>query len=337
MVEWIKTEERWEAIAPAWEELLTRGAERYPFLRFSMQRAWWSHRGGGEWPIESALRILVDQDGNGIRGIAPFFRSQDLQNPTYQLLGSLEIMDYLGLLYEESHVIDFCETVCAALADLSTGEWTRVILPNLHASSPILSPLANAARNRGWQTDQTDLEDCPLIPLPGSWDEYLASLDKKQRHEIRRKLRRAEADHQLTLHISTDGSLQADISVFLSLMETDPRKAAFLTSTMRRQFIELTVAAQQNQMLELAFLEVDGQIAAGFFNFDFLDRTWVYNSGMNPQFASLSPGWVLLAKLIQRSIERHQSAFDFMRGNEDYKFHWGGKAQKLAQITILRS
>jgi CelD/BcsL family acetyltransferase involved in cellulose biosynthesis len=333
MVEWIKDESGWDAFAPAWDRLLPQAAEQFPFLQSGMLRAWWRHRGGGEWPAESELRLLVDRDGDRVRGIAPLFRTPD---GTYRLVGSLEIMDYLGCVYAGDQSREFSKVVCAGLADASKEEWNRIILSNLHPSSPILPLLEEEAKRQGWQTTVSELQECPLITLPGSWDEYLGELDKKQRHEIRRKLRRAESEYQLEVRIASGENLPQDVGEFLALMETDPRKAAFLTPQMRNQFQDLALSAKQVGMLELAFLVVDGAIAAAFYNFDYLQRTWVYNSGMNPKFASISPGWVLLAKLIQRSIERKQTAFDFMRGNEDYKFHWGGKSTKLAQISILR-
>jgi CelD/BcsL family acetyltransferase involved in cellulose biosynthesis len=335
-IEWIQDEARWGAIAPQWEQLLARGDENYPFLRYSMQQAWWRHRGGGEWPEESKLRIFISTEGDAIRGVAPFFRASGEEEPAFRFIGSHEIMDFLGLLCAPADVSSFCEKLCAALKDLPYDEWRRLDLANLHPASPVIPALEQAARQHGWQVEQSALEESPFIQLPSAWDAYLGALDKKQRHEIRRKLRRAEAGEKLELRISSGENLESDLEAALLLMEMDPRKAAFLTPQMRAQFESLASAAQESGMLEFAFLVVDGQYAATFFNFDYCNRTWVYNSGMNPQFAAMSPGWVLLAMLIQRAIHRGQSAFDFMRGNEEYKFHWGGKAERLVRLMIRR-
>jgi CelD/BcsL family acetyltransferase involved in cellulose biosynthesis len=89
-------------------------------------------------------------------------------------------------------------------------------------------------------------------------------------------------------------------------------------------------------MLELAFLELGGRKAAAFFNFTFGNRVWVYNSGMDPQYAQYSPGWVLLAMLIRRAIEKGCQAFDFMRGDEPYKFQWGGIGETIVRLVIRR-
>ena len=63
---------------------------------------------------------------------------------------------------------------------------------NIPENSPTLAVLQGAAEQRGWRYSQETLQPCPEIPLPGDWETYLAGIDKKQRHEIRRKMRRAE-------------------------------------------------------------------------------------------------------------------------------------------------
>jgi CelD/BcsL family acetyltransferase involved in cellulose biosynthesis len=43
---------------------------------------------------------------------------------------------------------------------------------------------------------------------------------------------------------------------------------------------------------------------------------------------------VLLAHLIRAAIERRYQAFDFMRGNESYKFQWGGRSQPIYRLAL---
>jgi CelD/BcsL family acetyltransferase involved in cellulose biosynthesis len=62
----------------------------------------------------------------------------------------------------------------------------------------------------------------------------------------------------------------------------------------------------------------------------------VYNSGLNPAYLSLSPGWVLLSHLIQWAIENDRKEFDFLRGDEKYKYRFGGVDRYIARLTISR-
>ena len=164
------------------------------------------------------------------------------------------------------------------------------------------------------------------------------SIDKKQRHEIRRKMRRAEADERnVRWYIVEDEStLDAEIDDFLALMANDHHKEEFLTEVMRTQMRTSVHAAFKAGWLQLAFMEVDGQKAAGYLNFDYGNRIWVYNSGLDFNFKDLSPGWVLLGYLLQWANENGRAEFDFMRGDEDYKYKFGGVKRDVMRVRVER-
>jgi CelD/BcsL family acetyltransferase involved in cellulose biosynthesis len=117
-------------------------------------------------------------------------------------------------------------------------------------------------------------------------------------------------------------------------MRYDQEKQAFLTPAMEEFFQKLTFWALEDGVLNLAFLEIDGQRAACNFSFDYNNQVWLYNSGINPEFQELSPGWVILGKLIQWCTEQGKTRFDFMRGDEEYKYRFGAHNRQLLQITI---
>ena len=89
--------------------------------------------------------------------------------------------------------------------------------------------------------------------------------------------------------------------------------------------------------LQLSFLEVEGQRAATYLNFVYDDVVLVYNSGLDPQtFSYLSPGQVLVARLIEKAIQEKRCAFDFLQGNEEYKYKLGGQDVKLFTLSARR-
>ena len=61
----------------------------------------------------------------------------------------------------------------------------------------------------------------------------------------------------------------------------------------------------------------------------------VYNSGHDAgEHGNLSPGIVLLGRLIEYAIEKGYREFDFLRGNEAYKYDMGGKDTEVCQLRI---
>ncbi|MBN1440777.1 MAG: GNAT family N-acetyltransferase [Anaerolineales bacterium] len=332
-IEIIRDVGTWEAISEEWNRLLSASAAAYPFLRCEYLRAWWDHLGAGEWPA-AELRIAVWREDGSLAGVAPLFRTTCDGEHRLLFIGSAEISDYLDLVAAPDRLPSFCAALFESLAAFPASEFAALDLFNLHASSPTIPLLEAEAERRGWGLSREFLQVCPAIALPRSWEDYLASLDKKTRHEIRRKLRRAEGgEGGLTLHLRGSEASEE----FLRLMACDGAKARFLTPSMRAQFRSIADAAQKAEMLQLAFLEMDNANIAAFFNFTFGNRIWVYNSGMDPKYAALSPGWVLLALLIRKAIEDGFQAFDFMRGDEPYKFQWGGRGEKIFRLKIRRT
>ena len=91
---------------------------------------------------------------------------------------------------------------------------------NLLESSPTLPALQAAAEKLGWSYSDQALQHCPYITLPGDWEKYICGIDKKQRHEIRRKMRRSEEYYlPVRWYIIQDGdNLEQDVDDFLRLM-----------------------------------------------------------------------------------------------------------------------
>jgi len=81
---------------------------------------------------------------------------------------------------------------------------------------------------------------------------------------------------------------------------------------------------------------VGGQKAAGYVSFDYQNRIWVYNSGLNRDFSEYSPGWVLLGYLLQWANEQGREEFDFMRGDEDYKYRFGAIDRSVVRACLSR-
>ncbi len=270
-------------------------------------------------------------------GIAPFFFAPNLEGePALLFLGSIEISDYLDLLVSPADLDDFLSGLLDFLASTSFA-WKTLDLHNLLEHSPLLPALQAEASRRGWDFSLQQTYLAPAIPLRADFETYLAGIDKKQRHEIRRKIRRAEELGGVDWYIVQDAStLEAEAESFFALMASDPAKAAFLTPAMRMQMHLTMQAAFQASWLQLAFLTVDGRKAAGYLNFDDQGRIWVYNSGIDRGFMDYSPGWVLLAHLLRWACEHGRSEFDFMRGTEEYKYRFGGVDQFVFRARLTR-
>lgn len=325
-----------------WNTLLTESIVHVPFLRHEYLQVWWQTRGGGEWPNDAQLALVTAREDTRLVGIAPLFFVPDWQGqPRLMFLGSIEVSDYLDVITTQETLTPFLDALLPFLAQEENGlpHWEQLDLYNILDSSPSLGALESAAKKLGWSYQVEQLQHSPNIPLPGDWEAYLASIDKKQRHEIRRKMRRAYASEaDVRWYLARDWqTIDDEIEAFLDLMAEDPDKERFLTPAMR-DHMRLTVrCAFEEGYLHLAFLEINGKKAAGYLSFDYLNRIWVYNSGIGREFSEFSPGWVLLGELLKWSNEEKRQAFDFMRGDEEYKYRFGAKDRFVMRATIQKA
>ena len=326
-----------ELNAQEWNDLLKESVIDTPFLRHEYQRGWWEHRGGGEWQNAQLVLVSAREDGRLI-GIAPLFVAEYEGKSALLLVGSIEISDYLDLIVRMDDHSRFITGLLDFLASTIPDNWSTVDWYNLPDSSPTLATLKAEAESRGWAHLEEMYRPTPRIALNSSFDEYLSRVEKKQRHEIRRKMRRAiESERGVRWFISDMADPEAEIDSFLKLMEQDQGKASFLRVPMRAQMRDVIRTAHENGWLWLAFLEADGQRIAAALNFDYENKLWGYNAGVNRDFMDLSPGWVLLGHVLEWCCQNGRYEFDFMRGDEDYKYRFGGVNKYVMRAKLTRS
>jgi len=215
------------------------------------------------------------------------------------------------------------------------GDEMEVCLQNLSQYSSTPAVFQDSLLHSGLTVEVEQIETCPTALLPPEWDAYLAMLRGKDRHELRRKLRRAEAAAHLEYRVTSDAAqLDEDIATFMALhrMSQQDAKQGFMTPEKEAFFRAMARQLWPQGWLELAFLYADGEPIATLCCFAYGATYAAYNSGYHPAYAELSAGIVLFAERIRTAIARGFTAFDFMRGNESYKYRFGATDQPLYQL-----
>ncbi|MDF1553960.1 MAG: GNAT family N-acetyltransferase, partial [Deferrisomatales bacterium] len=220
--------------------------------------------------------------------------------------------------------------------------WEREGVEALHLErvrpdSQVLGFLAPLARERCAAVAVEPAGVSVEVALPGSWDGYLERLDKKQRHELRRKLRRlqgAGAVEFRTVRSAGAGLAGAVAGFFRLFRDNREDKAAFLTPGMEAYFGAVIDAAARDGLLNLGLLELGGALAAAVLCFDHQGRTHLYNNGYSREFAPLGVGLLSKVLSLRDSLERGVAVYDLLAGDEDYKFHLGGGAVTLFRCVI---
>ena len=216
----------------------------------------------------------------------------------------------------------------AVAAHLKDEGIRRLDLGTLHPESFALRGLRALDK---WEPTIEPDEVTFEAELPGDWEDYLLQLNGKQRHEVRRKLRRLETQGAFAYRMTgPDDDLDKATEQFLRLFQLNRQdKAEFMNDTMAAYFRALIAALAEQQMLRLFFLEVAGEAAATVLCFDYGRVRYLYNSGYDAHYHDLSVG--VLSKLlsIRTGIEAGCRRYDFLKGAEVYKKRIGGREVPL--------
>ena len=311
-----------DSIASDWRRLQALSDSSHIFSTYELSQLWWQHFGSS-----STLYLGSIQNNDRIIGIAPL----RIQDGIVQFIGSFNICDYLDFIVEPNQVKTFFDIL---FTQLKNDGLTRLELSPLRPDSSIMTYLTDAAYRNDLTITRVQEDVTFELHLPDNWDSYLQTLPTKQRHELRRKIRRVSelGDYQYSTLPTVD---EKNIDIFLNLFRISrDDKQSFLTPDMENYFRELIRVAAEQGWLELNFMSIKNTSVAATLCFHFKDTTYLYNSGYAPEFKEFSVGLVSKALGIKTSIENKRKVYDFLKGSEIYKQHLGGKEIPLYHLSI---
>ena len=319
------TEETFESISSYWLD------PQYPlkwdclFVLPHWLKVWWQ-----EFGADSSLFLHSVRQGDDLIGIAPLL----VNDESALFIGSPNVCDYLDFVVTPGREQDFFDSL---LDNLDQQGITRLDLRTLRPDSTVKKYLGDAARDRGcevsFQPDGVSFE----LDLPSTWEEYLQKLKGKHRHEARRKLRRLHEAADINYRVIDEiDEVKGIMGTFLELFrESREDKTVFMTTRMESFFNSLALAMAEIKVLRLCILELDAQPAATVLCFDYNGTLYLYNSGYDPRFSSLSVGLLCKILNIKDSIQRGINRYDFLKGEETYKYRLGGQEVPLSRCEIL--
>ncbi len=322
----------WEfaALEAKWQQSLGASAQPDLFLTFAWFRSWWAHLSEGH---ELAVYLLSDEK-TGTVGIAPMRRRSD----RLSFMASHEVSDYCDFLFPRGQEQKFLEAFFNYLRETSP-EIRLLELINFRSTALSLSLIPEIAPCFGYKCQSRKSEEVLHLKLPTSYHDYLSSLDRKKRHELRRKLRRTHnLDRLRTETVDRPEELGSAMEDFIALHQAgSPEKSDFWERPgMPGFFKDVIVALARKKMAALHFLYSGKRMAASLITGHYGKTTYFYNVAYAREFASASPGYFLFDRSIRQAITEGMDTADFLRGREKYKLEFGARNSTIYNLSLTK-
>jgi Acetyltransferase (GNAT) domain len=351
-----------------WDPLAARSPMATPFSGWAFQRAWWdayADNAHDETLVFLPAGATADVDPVAIvplmhrhevepsdaRTHTKMRHGTDIEltpvppTATALFFGASYHADYATILADPADFAAVADALADHLAASERHLWDVIDLRRLRCGDPAADALAAAFGARemaeGWTLNVEREDVCPVVSLPADTDldAYLATLGKKERHEIRRKVRRAEAVGEIRLEDSTVPL--ADLDAFIDLHQKRWGIDGLFPATpggeqSRVLFHRLFELHGPDGPLRLTFLSVGGRRIAAGIHFETPDGWLYYNAGVDPDARDLSPGVVMTHAYVARAIASGVRRLDFLRGDESYKYDWGAVDEPIQRLLVRR-
>ena len=287
-----------------------------PFLNYDVNKIWHDILGQ-----EYKLNILTDMKSF----IAPIVIKDNIA----YFCGSKDVFDYHNLIYDKNVNNQSIKLIIDHL--LIDDKVLKIELNSILQKSHLHDCLINFQDDYDIEFVNEDVS--PGINLRDSFDEYLSNLSKKNRHEIRRKIRKFEKNFEFKIINANHENVDKLLLEFIRLMKLNPEKKLFLNQDRVNFMSKIIKYSVLEGRGELNFIEINKDLVSTSFAFKNNEKVFVYNSGFNNDYSEYSVGLINHVYNIKNKINTYRY-IDFLRGNEEYKYRIGCEDRKLLTIKI---
>ncbi|TPJ40166.1 GNAT family N-acetyltransferase [Mesorhizobium sp. B2-4-2] len=315
--------EQLHALAPHWWNLWEQSSSATPFQCPAWLLPWWRTFAPGE------LATVAIWRGNDLVGLAPLYLEHGTEGSKLLPIG-ISLSDYLDVLCVPGSEAQ----VATALAEkILSIEWSQWILPDLPQGSAGLAIEHPELKADGLVGHAV----CPVLATDG--DETLAGcVPARRRRQLRRARRAASRRGRVELSPARgDPQLFLDHLIGLHGARWAGNGGGVLADPAVEQFHRCSLPLLDARDLTRRWvLAIDGKPIGAYYGFHHRGRAYAYLGGFDPAYAEESPGAILVGHAIAESIREGAREFDFLRGQEPYKYGWGAGDRWTMRRTWTR-
>ncbi len=326
---------KWKKISKDWGSLLNSSRANTVFLSWEWLYSW------GECFLSSGreLFILLVYKNNKLVGAAPFYLAQAgshaISFKEVRFIGSPEGgADYLDVIVRKGEERNIALCLYNFLLTKVSSLWGRLSLRDVPSNSLFLMYFVEALEQDGKYFDVRLGSFCPTVKLASTFDTFLQGLSANRRQQFKRHLKILTREDGFRYSAVTGDDVLKHLSSFFRLYAlnrpTDaPRLRAFVAKQLQKM--------HPNKSMRLDFLCKNEDVFAGALHFDCADGRLMYLIAVDKKrYSNVSAGGVLIGLCIEDAIKMGLNNYDFLKGCEDYKFHWTLTGNRSVDFTFCQ-
>ncbi|MDX8540377.1 GNAT family N-acetyltransferase [Mesorhizobium abyssinicae] len=341
----ITTREALNGLRQNWDDLYEKDSEAQFFLSWTFLSSYVRRYEGG-W---SVLAARPGPKGTPYVALLPLRLRTRLNKKTGFCHNEINMAgnyaaDYAGIVCAPG----FAERAIPALAGhLLKMNWAKLHLENLRMSDKrrrllldnLVDKRLTAQRmQRVNKTDNVDNCICPAVALPRNWDSYLEqNTSSNTRQKIRRFLRKLDSSDEFRITHADASTIDRDIGIILEMwrIKWAPRKGNLIPGLMRSNRILFKDAFASGTLFLPILWQADKPLGGLAFLVDPVKKAMLFHlAGRDETANDIPSGLVLHGYCIRRAIEQGFRSYDFLRGNEAYKYSYGVEETAIHCVLV---
>lgn len=326
-----------------WNHLLDRAARKSPFLRHEFMFAWWEIYGSKQRGAMPFILIARDRERRLV-GLLPLYRAYSgkplLGVRELRFLGSVkEAPEYLDLIAaDNAQTPQIIKAVLNGFKKYNT-KYDLLRLTDMAEDALLLAFLPNWAKACNGEFQQMPWMVCPHIKISGDFENYLQTVSANHRANFRRRQRKLQENCKVKMEIATtpaqvENGFDEMFALHQKRWAQREGASAFNNETSRLFHRGVAKTLAESDIVRIFSLKCDGQTVAALYCFLYDNRLMYYQAGFDIEYESQSVGLVLMGMLLQYCHEQGYSEFDFLRGEEEYKFRWTKTTRATVAVEI---
>ncbi|HTR81300.1 MAG TPA: GNAT family N-acetyltransferase [Bacteroidota bacterium] len=280
-----------------------------------------------------ALHVVVVRRTGIVVGIAPLVLAQpSLLQRRIEILGASVLCEPAGFLCTDA---DAMNQLISAIMEMRRP----LFLGRVGCTSLECNTIERVAR-RHLFFGLKNRSASPWISIEGSWESYEATLSSSRRSSLRRARRNASKLGTLTTEIFSPSAEHLDryldevFEVESANWKGQAGTSIRSISPLKKFFATYAKAAAQAGILRLCFLRVNGKPIAVQIAVEYARRFWVLKIGYDEEYASCSPGNVLMHDVVRYAFERKLISFEFLGSDEPWLHIWTDKIHSFSSLRL---